>query len=112
MVGECRCGGCWEAVNPNRLTSQPPAQPCLPDPELAQYVEIFDLGVILSTLNLGVTISVFDLGDTPVELGRESTRVGEGADSRLTFIITVGLVIDEGLSLVVSDGSLLAKSKS
>ena len=77
---------------------------------LGRDVEIFDLGVIPSTLDLGVTISVFDLGDTPGEPGRESTRVGEGADSRLTSIITVGLVIDEGLSLVVSDGSLSASS--
>ena len=77
---------------------------------LGRDVEIFDLGVIPSTLDLGVTISGFDLGDVPGEAGRESTKVGEGADSRLMSIITVGLVIDDGLLLAVAIGSLSVSS--
>lgn len=77
---------------------------------LGRDVEIFDLGVVPSTLDLGVTISAFDLGDMPGEAGRESTKVGEGANSRLMGIITVGLVIDDGLTLAVAEGSLFSVS--
>ena len=77
---------------------------------LGRDVEIFDLGVVPSTLDRGVTISAVDLGDMPGEAGRESTRVGEGADSRLMSIITVGLVIDDGLLLAVSEGLLSVSS--
>ena len=73
-------------------------------------VEIVDRGVIPSTLDLGVTISAFDLGVVPGEAGRERTNGGEGADSRLMSIITVGLVIDDGLFLDVATGSLSVSS--